>query len=179
MPGPAQEYRVRAGDEQHPLGGRRRPGDVSAVAETHVELHLERDLPLEALDDAHDVTALLTRTYGHEVGDASSTAIANELGLEDERLVAVTLAGLAYRYRRAKGPGAVLVVANQRRQAGVGVEPRHAKPVDRPRPGDQRGGAGIADESVVLDARCHVIPPVCAWRARPHFTEHAAARAPV
>src|SRR5215468_390924 len=117
MPGPAQEHGVRAGDEQDALGGRRRPGNVSAVAEAHVELHVERDLPLEALDDAHDVTALLTRAHGHEVGDANRTAIADELGLEDQRLVAVTLAGLSYRHRRAKGPGAVFVITNQRRQA--------------------------------------------------------------
>src|SRR5215468_7145838 len=100
MPGPAQEHGVRAGDEQDPLGGRRRPGDVSAVAEAHVELHLERDFPLEALDDAHDVTALLARTHGHEVGDAGRPAIAYELSLEDQRLVAVTLAALPYRHRR-------------------------------------------------------------------------------
>ena len=93
--------------------------------------------------------------HRHEVGDANGAAVADELGLEDQRLVAVALLRFAHGHRRADGPGAVLVVADQRREAGIRVEARRAQPVDGATARDQRRGLGVADESVVFDARCH------------------------
>ena len=97
----------------------------------------------------------LVPDHRHEVGDANGTAVTNELALEDQRLVSVSLLRLAHRHRRANGPRSVLVVADQPREAGIRVEARNAQPVDGAAARDQRGGVRIADETVVLDARCH------------------------
>ena len=76
-----------------------------------------------------------------------------ELGLEDQRAVAVAARDVRrHRAGRREQPAAVLGVAEQRGEAGAGVEPRQAQPVDRPVAADQRGGLAVADQRVVLDA---------------------------
>ena len=68
------------------------------------------------------------------------------------------------RYRRevattssagAEQPAAVLRGAEQRGEAGGGVEARQAQPVDRPVLADQGGRAPVTDQCVVLDGECH------------------------
>ena len=67
----------------------------------------------------------------HEVDDADGAAVTDELGLQDQRVAAVALASLAHRHGRPQRPAAVLVVADERREARVGVEARGAEPVER------------------------------------------------
>ena len=56
---------------------------------------------------------------------------------------------------RRDAPVAVALVAEQRGEAGVGIEARQAQPVDRAVAGDQRAGQHVADEPVVLDRLAH------------------------
>src|SRR5262249_4627411 len=79
----------------------------------------------------------------------------------DHRVVAITLPRLAHPDRRAQRPAAVLVVADQRREAGVRIEPRRAQPVDRSGARHQRAGEGVPDQPVVLDLRRHAFIPGC------------------
>ena len=57
---------------------------------------------------------------------------------------------------RAELPAAVVLGAEEGREAGGGVEARQAQPVDRPVPADQRRGVPVADQRVVLDGQGHV-----------------------
>src|SRR6185437_14382351 len=71
-----------------------------------------------------------------------------------DRLEHESLPTVAARRRTAGGrreqPAAVVGVAEQRREAGAGVEAWEAQPVDRAAPLDERGGLQVADEGVVF-----------------------------
>jgi hypothetical protein len=150
----AQGDRIGAGGEARAVALARDPRVARAVAEAHVEQHLDLDVTVQALEDAHHLAAVAIGDR-HEVGDAHAAALALEVGLEDERVAAVALLDVVHRDGRAEGPAAVLVVAEQRREARVGVEARHAQPVDVGGARDERAGAEVADESVVLDLGGH------------------------
>ena len=60
--------------------------------------------------------------------------------------------------------------ADEPSEDGVGVEAGRAEPVDGPVAGDQRGGAGVAEQAVVLD-RCRPSPPA-AGRSLSHAVAH-------
>src|SRR5262249_4033660 len=113
-------------------------------------------LAVDALDDADQVRAILGLAgERHEVDDAHDAAVAYEIGLEDHRVAAVALLVLTRPDRGPDGEGPVLVVADEGREAGVGVEAWWTPPVDRSGARHQSRGARVADEPVVLDARCH------------------------
>ena len=75
------------------------PRDDRAVVEPDAQAHLHRDGSLDALDDAHDVRRLAARR--HEVDQPDAAVVARELGLEDQRVVAVAAAGRRDLGRRA------------------------------------------------------------------------------
>src|SRR5688500_5554252 len=56
---------------------------------------------------------------------------------------------------RRDAPAAVLGRAQERREAGRGIEARPAQPVDRAIARDERGGLAVADQRVVFDAGGH------------------------
>ena len=90
----------------------------------------------------------------HEVDQRDGAVGGLEVGLEDQRVGAVA----ARDARRSARRGAMRQrpcsgVAEQRGEAGAGVEARPAQPVDRAVAADQRGGLAVADQRVVLDAR--------------------------
>ena len=79
-----------------------------------------------------------------------------ELGLEHERVDR----GIAGASARPPAAGAIsqrpwFSSPEQRREARAAVEARHAQPVDRAVVADERGGLGVADQGVLLDARGH------------------------
>ena len=94
----------------------------------------------------------------HEVDQPYHTLSRLELGLEDEGVAAVLPADRAELAGGLDRPVAVLGVAEERREDGAGVEPRHAEPIDRPVPADQRGRLAVADQGVVLNAGRHARP---------------------
>ena len=68
-----------------------------------------------------------------------------------ERVLAVTALDRLDLAVRREQPAAVLIVAEQRGEAGARVEAREAEPVDRAVPPDERRGLQVADQAVVLD----------------------------
>ena len=89
----------------------------------------------------------------HAVDDPHRALGRVELGLEDERAVAVLPAG-----RRDRRPAGAISqrplcsVAEERGEARAGVEPWDAEPVDRAVVGHERRGLGVSDQRVLLDA---------------------------
>ena len=107
-------------------------------------------LPREALDDPDDVGRIVTRR--HEVEHAHRALVRLPRRLEHERVLEVAAR------RRAAGrgceqPAAVVLVAEQRGEAGTGVEAGEAEPVDRAAAVDERRRLEVADQRVVLDPR--------------------------
>ena len=81
-----------------------------------------------------------------------------ELGLVDERVLAVAALDPLDLAAGASSQRPLLLVAEQRGEARAGVEAREAEPVDRAVAADERRGLQVADQAVVLDP--HQSPPV-------------------
>ena len=148
-----EEEGVRACDCEQPVLAPADPGDDRAVVEPDGQAHPHRHASGDALDDADDVGRLAPRR--HEVDQADRAVLGVELRLEDERVVPV---GPARRRDRGCGgerPPTVLLVAEERREAGAGVEAREAEPVDAAVTRDERRRLEVADEAVVLDPLGH------------------------
>ncbi|GJE46333.1 hypothetical protein AEGHOMDF_5536 [Methylobacterium soli] len=128
------------------------PGDGRAVVEAQRQIHPHGDPPVHTLDEADQVRAVADR---HVVGDQDFALPGRVAGLEDEGAVAVASAGLDVLRHGRETPEAVLWRAEQRGEAGGGVEVRKAQPVDAALPADQRGRVAIADERVILDPGRH------------------------
>ena len=159
----AKSDRVRAGDRDpgvvlEPA----HPGDDAAVVEADHELHPHRHAPLEPFDDPDDVRSLAAR--GHEVDHADAAVLGVEVELVHERVLSVpALDSLDLAVGREQ-PAAVLLVPQQRGEAGARVEAREAEPVDRAVSPDERRGLQVADQAVVLDP--HHTPPVSERKRR-------------
>jgi hypothetical protein len=104
------------------------PRQELAVGEAHAEVAAHLHLAFDADDDANDV---VVRAGRHEVDDLDAPAVAADLGLEDDRLRLVMLIDAAHPRRGTQRPVAVLVAAQELSEAGIGVDARHAHPVDR------------------------------------------------
>jgi len=76
-----------------------------------------------------------------------------EDGLQDQRVGAVTALFAARHRRRGEEPAPVFRLAEQRGEAGAGIEAREATPIDRPVTADQRGRLQVPDQRIVLDPR--------------------------
>ena len=130
------------------------PRDDAAVVEADRQLRSEANAALHALDDAHDVGRLPARR--HEVEDTRDrTVVRLPDRLEDERVVEIA-ARARRRRRRREEPAAAVRAAEERGEAGPGVETREAQPVDRAAAVDERSRLQVAQECVILDARAHV-----------------------
>jgi hypothetical protein len=128
-----------------------RPPSVSIQADLQVDVH--RDLALDPLDDPDDVVIRLARR--HEVDHARAPRGRRDLGLEDEGVSSIVTLDAAHRGRRSDCPVAVLIAAEELREARIGVDARQAEPVDGAVLGDQRHRARVTDEPVVLDVGRH------------------------
>src|SRR3546814_5491228 len=74
-----------------------------------------------------------------------------EDGLQHQRVALIAPPHGAGLVRGRYQPAAVVERAEQCREAGARIEMRHAQPVDRAVPADERAGEGVADQGVVLD----------------------------
>ena len=104
---------------------------------------------------------------GHGIYDPDDARRRLELRLQHQRLVPVTAADRHDRPTRRDLPATVVLVAEDRGEAGSGVEPGQAEPVDRAVPADQRRGVLVTDDGVVLDRQRHCCLPSArvAWQA--------------
>ncbi len=78
-----------------------------------------------------------------------------EGGLKDERFPAVAAAGPGHGAARGDAPAAVFLVAQERGEAGRGIDARQAEPINGSVEGDQGGRPHVGDEAVVLDPQAH------------------------
>ena len=144
---------MRSRDHADGTVHRPHPRQHGAVVEAHDELHRHRHPAPHTLHQAHQVDALVA--HRHAVDDPDRALGGVPLGLEHEGAVAVGPAGAAAAGGGPDLPVAVGLVTEERGEARAGIEPGDAEPVDRAVVGDQRGGLGVADERVLLDARRH------------------------
>ena len=148
-----EEERVGPGDGEQAVLAPADPRDDRAVVEPDAQAHLHRDGSLDALDDAHDVRRLAARR--HEVDQPDGAVLARELGLEDQRVVAVPApgrrdlaAGLSHHRPFSSLPRSAAKHAPESKRG-------KQQPVDAAVPRDERGGLQVADEAVVLDPCGH------------------------
>ncbi len=139
----AQHVAVDAGD----------PGHGGPVAEAQHQLHPHGHLAAQARDQAHDVRSLAARR--HEVEHPDRALGGLEDGLQHQGVGQVAARDAHVLGRGRDLPAAVGLVAQQGGEAGVGIEPRPAQPVDRAVDGHQGGGLAVADQGVVLDPGRH------------------------
>ena len=110
---------------------------------------LEREFARKALLVDRNGSYLRLR---HEKIEVTHT-IGPEARFKNERVAAIAPRDPNVVIARRDPPAAMLVVAEQRGEAGFGIETRPAQPVDRAVAPDQGGGLAIADQGMVLDAR--------------------------
>ncbi len=134
------------------------PAAAEAEVGPQVEGHLHRHLPRLAGGDPQELVLRLEQPglvrlvqHRHAVGHPEHAAVGAVDRLEDVRAgeVAPGRAGRSGR-REPPAPGLRVEQAAEHRRA---VEARPAEPVHHARPRDQRRGAAVADEGVVLDGR--------------------------
>src|SRR5215472_7784653 len=90
----------------------------------------------------------------HEVDERGGVA-GRELGLEDQRVVAIAPPDPRLRVDGRDLPASVLGRAEQRGEARAAVETRPTQPVDRAVAADQRRRFAVANERVILDRGRH------------------------
>ena len=90
---------------------------------------------------------------GHEVDHPDRAVLGLELGLQDQGVAAVAAPDAPDPTGRGDPPVAIAPVAEQRREAGPGVEAGQAQPVDRAVPAHQGRGLGVGNDRIVLDPR--------------------------
>ena len=96
--------------------------------------------------------------------DADAAVLGVKVELVHERVLSVPALDPLDLAARREQPAAVLLVPEQRGEAGARVEAREAEPVDRAVPPDERRGLQVADQAVVLDP--HHSPPVSERKRR-------------
>jgi hypothetical protein len=147
-----QHERVRTGGRDVCIIERAQRRYDPPVAEPDHQLGANGDATRDSFDDPHDLRRLAAR--GHKVDDADLPLARLPLGLEHERSFAIAAPRLAL-LRRGDEPATVCAVAEQRREAGVGVKTREAAPVDGPLAVDERRRLQVGKKRVILDQPCH------------------------
>ena len=130
-----------------------------AVVKAQHELHRHRDPPRLALDHADDIGGLPAQ--GHRVDHPDRAVRRLPLGFQHQRLAAVAPPGARPTASRCEQPVPGPLVVQQRGEAGRGVEPRLAQPIDRPIPTHQRRGLQVTDQPIILDQARHQV--LLAW----------------
>ena len=149
-----QHHHVGTRDGAHGLlVDPRHPGDDRAVVEADHQLRPHLDPTASADDETDQVRGVAAER--HEVDERDGTFGGLEVGLEDQRVVAVAAADARGRLGRGDQPAAVLGPAEQGREAGARVEPGPAQPVDGAVAANQGRRLAVPDQRVVLDAQRH------------------------
>ena len=150
--GPERE-RVRPTDGAEVAIDLSYPRHDRSVVETDDQFHVHPYLAAESLDDAYEIRFAVARC--HEVDDSHVTGISCEVGLENQRVGAIPASGGDDFRVGTNQPATVLRRAEQRREAGAGVEVRQAQPINGAVAPDKRRGLRVADEAVIFDAERH------------------------
>ena len=131
------------------------------VVEPDREVHAHLDPASHSFHEPRHLGVLLPDR--HAVHEPDRAVVGVELGLEHERVAAVAPAGRPHRPSRSQPPVAVVVPAQELGEAGLRVEAGETQPVDRAVAPDERGGVGVSDDPVVLDALGHqaTLPTAC------------------
>ena len=148
-----QPEAIGAGDRRDAAVDALNPRDDRAVPEAHDQLHPHRHPATISHYDAKHVCALAVD--GHQVEDGDAALLSLELGLQDERAVAVAAAHPLHSPGRRQQPAAVVRRPQQCGEGRIRVEARETEPIDRPVLGDEREAAEVSDDGVVLDAGRH------------------------
>src|SRR3546814_15204293 len=98
----------------------------AAIIEAQAKLRMHRNRALKAFHDANDVRRLAPN--GHEISDANAPICCFETGLEDH-----CIAKIATRFSfdlacGAHAPAAMLLIAEQGSEAGIGIKAGKAQP---------------------------------------------------
>ena len=146
-------YEVGAGDGPDAVPGLCHPRHLVPVLEPDDQLTCHLHAAPQPFDPAEDPGMVVARR--HEVRDPHRPAGGVPLLLEHQ--CALHVATTRGRSARLGGeqPPAIGRSAEQGGKASGRVEPGHAQPVDRTIPPDERGGMGVADQGVILDALAH------------------------
>jgi hypothetical protein len=144
-----QADRVGPGEAVQVIAGPLHPRHHPAVVEAEHQVHPHRHPAGNSLD--HPDHAGVIGAPRHAVHQPDHALAGAELGLQHQGLAPVAAGHAVGAAGRGDPPEPVLLTAQQRGEAGAGVEPRQAQPVDRPVPARQRGGMPVADHRVVLD----------------------------
>ncbi len=152
--GRAHHHHVRARDRaQRSVLEPRDPGHDGAIPEAQHQLAAHRDPP--ALADHQPDHVRMAAAQRHEIDEGDGALARFEARFEDQRAVAVAPRHARPAVPRCNPPASVVLAAQERGKAGVGIEARPAQPVDRAVASDQRGRLAVADQGVVLDAGGH------------------------
>jgi hypothetical protein len=148
-----QHEHLRSGDgAQDSVIEPRNPGNGGTVIESDDELATHLHLPLEARNDAHDIGGF--PSWWHEVDEEDASFTRRENGLEDQSVGAIAPRDLCC-LLGSNNPPPVFRPAEQRGKAGIRIESRKAKPIDRPIPADERGRFTVAYEGIVFNPKGH------------------------
>jgi hypothetical protein len=146
----AQVHRVgpRLGDDA--VGHALYPGHDQAVPEADDQLHAHRDATSQPLNDAHELrgAAIAGR---HEVDDPRRAVGGLEVGLQDQRPLAVAARHDADLPGGGDKPAPMLLLSQQRGEARCGVEVGQAQPVHRAVAANQGRGLQVTDQRVILN----------------------------
>jgi hypothetical protein len=144
--GPDDGLQAAVGEPAHPWNRR-------SVVEPENEFHAHRDASLAADDEAHQIRYRFA--HRHEVDHPDGAVGGLEICFEHQRAGAIAPRHDRIVILRCNLPAPVLWGPEQRREAGRGIEPRPAQPVDGTVTRDQCRGLAIADQCIVFDAAGH------------------------
>src|SRR5688500_13114035 len=169
---PHHEFRARGeaatvgwhrSPQRHCIGSRNRlqmavqpshPRHDRAVIESEDKLHLHRYLASDPLHDPNQVWLAMTRR--HEVNDPRCPRRCFERRFEYQGVGTVASLTDDFGGRWTHGPAAVTRIAQKCLEAGAGVEPREAEPVDRSIAPDEGGGLCVTNQAIVFYTQRHV-----------------------
>lgn len=115
---------VRTADRAEAAFRAPHPRRDAAVIESNDQFRAHADSSAHAANQPHDVG--LSSPYRHAVGERDRAGIGLERGVEHERVAAVRTGYASNWVGRGDEPPAVLGRAEQRREAGRGIEPGEA-----------------------------------------------------
>ncbi len=124
-----------------------------SVVEAWAHGHLHGDPATVTFHDSDE--SGVVGTDRHEVDQAYRSVGRLHVGLEQQGLTAVSARRPQHLTLRSDRPEPVIVGAEQAGEAGVGVEPRQAEPVDASIASDDRCRLGVADDCVLLERKRH------------------------
>ncbi len=150
----AHQNRVRTGNApQGLIVDPRHPRHRRAIAEAQHQFGVHFHAAAFADHQTHEMRAVAARR--HEIDQRHRAIGGLEPRLQDQRVGAIAAGGRLDLALRRDQPATILVCAQQRGKAGVGVESRPAQPIDRAVAADQSGRAQITDQCIVFYSRGH------------------------